>query len=86
MEYIGGKKEEFLTFYSLGNFISNQREERKDGGAMVRLSFKKMGNNVFISRKEYIPIWVHKFMEKRKYHFHGKKNKNSLGLIQQNIG
>lgn len=69
MEYIKGKKEEFLTFYSLGNFISNQREERKDGGAMVRLSFKKIENNVFISRKEYIPIWVHKFMDKKKYHF-----------------
>ena len=30
---------------------------------------KKIENNIFISRKEYIPIWVHKFMEKEKYHF-----------------
>ena len=69
MEYSKKNNYEFLTVFSLGNFISNQREERKDGGAMVRLSFEKIENNIFISRKEYIPIWVHKFMEKEKYHF-----------------
>ena len=69
MEYSKKNNYEFLTVFSLGNFISNQREERKDGGAMVRLSFEKIENNIFISKKEYIPIWVHKFMEKEKYHF-----------------
>ena len=69
MEYSKKNNYEFLTVFSLGNFISNQREERKDGGAMVRLSFEKIENNIFISRKEYIPVWVHKFMEKEKYHF-----------------
>ena len=69
MEYSKKNNYEFLTVFSLGNFISNQREERKDGGAMVRLSFEKIENNIFISRKEYIPIWVHKFMGKEKYHF-----------------
>ena len=26
---------EFLTVYSLGNFVSNQRDVRKDGGALL---------------------------------------------------
>ena len=69
MEYSKKNNQEFLTVFSLGNFISNQRAERKDGGAMVRLSFQKIENNIFISRKEYIPVWVHKFIEKEKYHF-----------------
>ena len=60
---------EFLTVFSLGNFVSNQRAERKDGGAMFRLSFQKTENNTLISRKEYIPVWVHKFIEKEKYHY-----------------
>ncbi len=69
MEYSKKNNQEFLTVFSLGNFVSNQRAESKDGGVMVRLSFKKTGNNVLISRKEYIPVWVHKFIEKEKYHY-----------------
>ena len=69
MAYSKKNNQEFLTVFSLGNFVSNQRAERKDGGAMLRLSFKKTDNNILISRKEYIPVWVHKFIEKEKYHF-----------------
>lgn len=69
MVYSKENKHEFLTVFSLGNFVSNQRAERKDGGAMFRLSFLKTDNNILISKKEYIPVWVHKYMEKEKYHF-----------------
>lgn len=69
MVYSKENNHEFLTVFSLGNFVSNQRAERKDGGAMFRLSFQKTNNNILISRKEYIPVWVHKYMEKEKYHF-----------------
>ena len=69
MVYSKENNHEFLTVFSLGNFVSNQRAERKDGGAMFRLSFEKTDNNIQISRKEYIPVWVHKYMEKEKYHF-----------------
>ena len=69
MVYSKENNHEFLTVFSLGNFVSNQRAERKDGGAMFRLSFQKTDNNILISRKEYIPVWVHKYMEKEKYHF-----------------
>ena len=69
MVYSKENNHEFLTVFSLGNFVSNQRAERKDGGAMFRLSFQKTDNNIQISRKEYIPVWVHKYIEKEKYHF-----------------
>ena len=60
---------EFLTVFSLGNFVSNQRESRKDGGAMFRLSFEKKEGKVCISRKEYVLTWVHKFMDDGKYQY-----------------
>ena len=69
MIYRNENEAEFLTVFSLGNFVSNQREDRKDGGAMFRLSFKKRGNKVYISRKEYILTWVHKFMDEGKSHY-----------------
>ena len=69
MIYRNENEAEFLTVFSLGNFVSNQREDRKDGGAMFRLSFEKRGNKVYISRNEYILTWVHKFMDGGKYHY-----------------
>jgi len=82
MVYTSENNKEFLTAYSLGNFVSNQREDRKDGGAMFRLSFEKKGDKVAISRKEYILTWVHKFIDDEKYHYQilpcakSKYNKN----------
>lgn len=62
-------RKEFLTVYSLGNFVSNQRERRKDGGAMFRLSFKKISDQVLISNKEYLLTWVHKYKINNKNHY-----------------
>ena len=62
-------RKEFLTIYSLGNFVSNQRDPRKDGGAMLRLSFEKKGQNIKISRKEYLLTWVHKFLKNNQYYY-----------------
>ena len=60
---------EFLTVYSLGNFVSNQRERRKDGGVMLRFSFKKTNNQIKIRQKDYILTWVHKFKSEDKNHY-----------------
>ena len=62
-------RKEFLTVYSLGNFVSNQRERRKDGGAMFRLSFKRTSDQVRISNKEYLLTWVHKYKVENKNHY-----------------
>ncbi len=48
-----------LVVYSLGNFISNQRQPLTDGGAMVRVVLKKEGEKVVIDRAEHILTWVH---------------------------
>ncbi len=69
MIYKNHYQREFLTAFSLGNFVSNQRDTRKDGGAMLRLSFEKKGQNISILRKEYLLIWVHKFLKNNQYYY-----------------
>ena len=61
-------KKEFLTVYSLGNFVSNQRDLRKDGGAMFRCSYKK-NKKIKLKDKEFILTWVHKFSKGNKMHY-----------------
>ena len=68
MHYIKDKDEEFLTVYSLGNFVSNQRDFRKDGGAMFRCSIVKKDKST-IHDKEYILTWVNKFYAHKKWHY-----------------
>ena len=69
MIYKNHHQREFLTAFSLGNFVSNQRDARKDGGAMLRLSFEKKGQDISISRKEYLLIWVHKFLKNNQLYY-----------------
>ena len=44
--------------YSLGNFISNQRDINRDGGIMVKLFFLKKNGKVLITDVQYLPFWV----------------------------
>ncbi|MDR1838837.1 MAG: CapA family protein [Treponema sp.] len=57
-----GKKT--LCFYSLGNFVSNQREKERILGAMMVVTFTKIDsdnlhNNLFISNSGLIPVVCH---------------------------
>ena len=36
---------------------------------MLRLSFEKKGQNISISRKEYLLTWVHKFLKNNQYYY-----------------
>jgi poly-gamma-glutamate synthesis protein (capsule biosynthesis protein) len=69
------------VFYSLGNFISNQRDRYRDGGAMCILSIKANQNfdrrnillnnqNNFIVKASYIPYWVYKGSLNGKYQYY----------------
>ena len=59
-----------LTVYSLGNFISNQRRPKTDGGSMVRVEFTKTGDSYRISDAGYYLTWVYTPIEKyRKKYF-----------------
>ncbi len=48
-----------LVAYSLGNFISNQRERYRDGGIVFELTLEKT-DRTRISDYSYLPVWVHK--------------------------
>jgi len=62
MEYHpeNAKNNERLIVYSLGNFVSNQRTTKRDGGAMLKLTLKKQNNKVKICNYGYYLTWVNK--------------------------
>lgn len=51
---------ERLIAYSLGNFVSNQRARRKDGGGMISFTLTKSDDEVKINNPKYHLTWVHK--------------------------
>ena len=51
---------ERLIAYSLGNFVSDQRTRKRDGGAMLRVTLTKEDKNTEISDVGYYLTWVHK--------------------------
>jgi len=56
--------------YSLGNFVSNQRKPRTDGGAMVKIDIIKNDSSVFISDAGYYLTWVYTPFENDKRKFY----------------
>lgn len=49
-----------LVVYSLGNFLSNQRERYRDGGIIFYLTIQKNQNGLIkIKNIHYIPVWVY---------------------------
>jgi len=63
----GGK--EGIVVYSMGNFVSNQRKPKTDGGAIVRIEFIKNGNALKISDAGYYLTWVYTPIEKYRKKF-----------------
>jgi len=49
-----------LVVYSMGNFVSNQRDVNCDGGIMVELELEKRGGCITTQRCRYMPYWVHR--------------------------
>ncbi|MBN1893304.1 CapA family protein [bacterium] len=52
-----------FVIYSLGNFLSNQRERRRNGGIVLHLTLKKTSNDpdglrAMIASVDYTPVWV----------------------------
>jgi len=71
MEYFPKNKnsnEQFIA-YSLGNFISNQRVRKSDGGAMVKLTLEKKEGETIISNLGYYLTWVYKYVSDGKYKY-----------------
>lgn len=53
--------------YSLGNFVSNQRERYKDGGILARIKILHRGNQTRLVKIDYKPFWVHKLLPHEVY-------------------
>ena len=53
--------------YSLGNFVSNQRERYKDGGILARVKILHRGNQTRLVQIDYKPFWVHKLLPHETY-------------------
>lgn len=53
-----GAKDKILV-YSLGNYVSNQRTTRRDGGAMVRIELAKIADSLYVSDAGYYLTWVY---------------------------
>ena len=49
---------EVAVVYSLGNYISNQRQQYRDGGAMTYIKLRKYNDIVEIAEMGYILTWV----------------------------
>jgi len=49
-----------IVVYSLGNFVSNQRRPKTEGGSMVRIVLTKNDDRVAISEAGYYLTWVYK--------------------------
>ena len=56
----GGKPYQGVVAYSLGNFISNQRERYRDSGIILYLQIEKNGRETSVTRISYLPVWVQK--------------------------
>lgn len=59
----GRMTKKVVVAYSLGNFISNQRERYTDSGVIVNVEIVKDHdeNTITISKISYIPTWVYKY-------------------------
>jgi poly-gamma-glutamate synthesis protein (capsule biosynthesis protein) len=61
------KHQDSFIAYSLGNFVSNQRKPKTDGGMMVNMTLTKSGESTWVSDASYTLTWVHTPYE------HGRK-------------
>lgn len=68
MKNSGTDKNEIVV-YSLGNFVSNQRKPKTDGGSMVRIELTNKGDKYSISNAGYYLTWVYTPIEKYRKKF-----------------
>ncbi|MGB3533496.1 MAG: CapA family protein [Microcoleaceae cyanobacterium] len=66
-----GEIHKAVAIYSMGNFVSNQRESYKDLGVIFKVKLKKSfpDEMTTITEVDGIPTWVHRYWGKNKYQF-----------------
>lgn len=63
-------EQEKLTAYSLGNFVSNQRDRYKNGGMILRSKIGRNGNKVTLKDADYVLAYVHTAQEGSFKHYY----------------
>ncbi len=67
----GGKGEkEQLVVWSLGNFVSNQRKQYTDGGAMFSVTLQKQSGRTSIKSADYRLTWVYNPTENNRLQYY----------------
>jgi len=59
IEWYKNKDRSHLVAFSLGNFISNQRPRKRDGGLMLKVTVSKYQNKTKIKNAGYYLTWVY---------------------------
>lgn len=57
---LAGMRDSVWVAYSLGNYISNQRDRYKNGGIMVEVTLVKNAQRTYLKDIAYVPVWVYK--------------------------
>jgi poly-gamma-glutamate capsule biosynthesis protein CapA/YwtB (metallophosphatase superfamily) len=60
---------EGIVVYSLGNFISNQRKPKTDGGSIAKIELTKTGDRIKVSEAGFFLTWVYTPIEKYRKKF-----------------
>jgi poly-gamma-glutamate synthesis protein (capsule biosynthesis protein) len=55
------------VFYSVGNFLCNQRDRYKDGGIFAEVTICKVAGKTYLHDYSYYPFWVRKNEANRSY-------------------
>ncbi len=71
---VAGANDSVPVIYSLGNFISNQRDRYRDGGVTLEVSLTKTNGAVALQSVGYEPFWVYRY------------NENNRGTVFRLIG
>lgn len=66
-----GDERQGLVVYSMGNFVSNQRNQFRDSGMIVNVEIIKDLDleKTFIGEVSYVPTWVHRYNAENRTHF-----------------
>jgi poly-gamma-glutamate synthesis protein (capsule biosynthesis protein) len=59
----GHAADSVLVAYSLGNFISNQRDRYRDGGIAFEVNLIKTDHGVTVQSHRYEPFWLHRYSQ-----------------------
>lgn len=85
--YVDGKEKDVFVIYSMGNFISAQRDRYQDSSIILSLSITKdfEQKNIKLHQIEYTPIWVDLSRVNGLYNFRVLPVKKYIELYEKNM-